>query len=421
MSPSMIERARQTGRLMRSEGGKAIAARTFRRAADALAPAGYGTLPVARSDLLRAAEIAAAGWKLPEPAPLAEGEPMTVAWVFVPPAAGSGGHTTMFRMLSALEAAGHTCVIYLHDQHGWALEQHERTIRRWWPQVKAQVRDLASGIEDCHAIFATAWLTAYPVLASPAKGSRFYLVQDFEPLFYAAGSETLMAEATYRFGFHGVTAGRWLAERLRSEYGMPADHFDFGSDSDRYALDRGPGAEHARTGVCYYCRPETPRRAYELAMVALDLFATRHPDVDIHLFGQPAGRLPFRAIDHGLLTPDELNALYNRCIAGLTLSATNVSLVPHEMLAAGCIPVVNDAEQNRIVLDNPHVAYAPATPFELANALSALVERPAADRAATAVQAAASVQGASWEAAGRQVESIVRRVVTAAQAKTLTV
>ena len=48
------------------------------------------------------------------------------------------------------------------------------------------------------------------------------------------------------------------------------------------------------------------------------------------------------------------------------LSATNVSLVPHEMLAAGCIPVVNDAEHNRMVLDNAHVAYAPATPFELA-------------------------------------------------------
>ena len=45
------------------------------------------------------------------------------------------------------------------------------------------------------------------MLASPARGARFYLVQDFEPSFYAAGSEALMAEATYRFGFHGVTAG----------------------------------------------------------------------------------------------------------------------------------------------------------------------------------------------------------------------
>ena len=72
----------------------------------------------------------------------------------------------------------------------------------------------------------------------------------------------------------------------------------------------------------------------------------------IHLYGEPAGRLPFAATEHGLLPPEQLNTLYNRCIAGLVLSATNVSLVPHEMLAAGCIPVVNDAEHNRIVLDN---------------------------------------------------------------------
>ena len=54
--------------------------------------------------------------------------------------------------------------------------------------------------------------------------------------FYPAGSEALLAEATYRFGFHGITAGRWLADRLRRDYGMQADHFDFGRDLS-YELD----------------------------------------------------------------------------------------------------------------------------------------------------------------------------------------
>jgi len=238
-----------------------------------------------------------------------------------------------------------------------------------------------------------------------------YFVQDFEPAFYAAGSEALLAEATFRFGFHGVTAGRWLAGRLREEYGMPADHFDFGCDLEHYALDDSPGAQERRTGVSYYCRPSTPRRAHELALMALDLFAERHPEVDLHLYGEPAGRLPFRATEHGLLTPAQLGELYNRCVAGLALSATNVSLVPHEMLAAGCIPVVNDAPQNRIVLDNDEVAYAPATPFDLAARLARLVERPAAERAAAAQRAAQSVAGASWEAAGATVERAVRHAV----------
>jgi hypothetical protein len=86
------------------------------------------------------------------------------------------------------------------------------------------------------------------------------------------------------------------------------------------------------------------------------------------------------------------------------------------MLAAGCIPVVNDAEHNRIVLDNDHVAYAAATPFEIAAALGAIVERPFAERAAAAEAAAASVQGASWDDAGAVIVRIVEDVLAGAVA-----
>ena len=78
------------------------------------------------------------------------------------------------------------------------------------------------------------------------------------------------------------------------------------------------------------------------------------------------------------------------------------------MLASGCIPLVNDAEHNRIVLDNPAVAYAPGTPFELAEALAGLVSRGPAERRTAAESAAASVAGDSWDDAGATVERIVR-------------
>jgi glycosyltransferase involved in cell wall biosynthesis len=411
--PGITGRIGQTRRLLHGEGAAGVTDRLRARAARILVPPGRTRLPVDRDGLMRAAEIAAAGWVLPAAPPARPGEPLTVGLVCVPPSAGSGGHTTMFRILAALEGAGHTCVVYLHDRHGWSIEQHRRTIRSWWPWLRADIRD-AGEIEDCDALLATAWQTAYPVLASPARAKRFYFVQDFEPAFYPAGSEALLAEATYRFGFHGITAGRWLAERLGRDYGMAADHFDFGCDLDRYGIDPALDPARHRTAICCYCRPTTPRRAFELATVALDLFAARHPEVDIHLFGEPAGRLPFRATDHGLLTPEQLNALYNRCAGGLVLSATNVSLVPHEMLAAGCVPVVNDAAHNRVVLDNPQVVYVAPTPFELSNALGALVHRPPAERAAAAEAAAASVRGASWEQAGAKVERIIRDAVAAA-------
>lgn len=409
MSPSPLDRARQTRRLLRSEGLPGVTARLGGRVADRLSPPGRVHLPVSKEDLRRAGEIAASGWHLPPAIPAGAGEPLTVAWVCEPTSGReSGGHTTMFRQVEALERAGHTCIVYFTNRHGWSIEQHRDTVRGWWPSLKAEIRDAAE-IEDAHAIFATSWPTAYTVLASPARGARFYLVQDFEPSFYPDGSEALLAEATYRFGFHGVTAGRWLAERLTREYDMPADYFEFGCDLDRYSLD--PSVE--RNGICYYARFSKPRRAYALGVVALELFAERHPEVDIHFFGDVAPSLPFRAINHGSLVPDALNMLYNRCIAGLVLSATNVSLVPHEMLASGCLPLVNDAEHNRIVLDNDKVVYAPATPFELADKLCALVERPPAERRAAAETASRSVESRSWHDAGLQVERAVRGVVGA--------
>ncbi|HWC25817.1 MAG TPA: hypothetical protein VG474_04465 [Solirubrobacteraceae bacterium] len=408
MSPSLLERYRQTRRLLASEGRSGVAHRLRARAADVLAPT--PRLPVAREDLVRAAEVAASGWLLPGPAPYANGGPMTIAWISVPPSPASGGHTTMFRMIGELERAGHTCVVYLHDRHGWELAQHVRAIRAWLPHIRAEIRDVAAGVDDSHVVMATSWGTAYPALASTALGVRCYFVADFEPSFYPAGSEALLAEATYRFGFYGVTFGRWLAELLPREYGMAAEHFDFACDLETYALDTRPGRPK-RTGVCYYCRPSTPRRAHELAVATLDLFAAAHPEVDIHLYGEPAERLPFAATHHGFLDPPQLAELYNRCIAGLALSATNVSLVPHEMLGCGCIPVINDAEHNRVVLDNAHVAFAPATPFELANALGALVERSAVERDEAAHAAALSVKGRTWVQAGAEVERILLGVV----------
>ena len=337
---------------------------------------------------MRAAEIAAGGWVLPEPAPHTPGEPLTVAWVTVPPSATSGGHTTMFRLIGALEDAGHTCVVYLDDRHGWDIEQHRRNVRAWLPNIRAEVRDVRAGIEDAHVIFATSWQTAYPVLASPALGRALLLRRGLRAVVLPGrqrgppgrGHLSLRLPRGHR------RRGGWpdAAPRLRHA-DRPLRLRLRPRDLRARPLARG---RERRTGICYYCRPSTPRRAHELAIATLDLFAARHPEVDIHFYGEPPGKLPFRAIDHGFLNPKQLNELYNRCVAGLVLSATNVSLVPHEMLASGCIPVVNDAEHARIVLDNDHVAYAPPTPFELANALNALVEDRSPERVEAAARAA---------------------------------
>jgi hypothetical protein len=208
-------------------------------------------------------------------------------------------------------------------------------------------------------------------------------------------------------GFHAITAGKFLAGKLKSEYGMNADAFEFGCDTEKYhLLNRG-----ARDGIVFYAKPESPRRAFEIGIMALQLFAKRHPGLTIHLYGGGIGNLPFRFVDHGVLRPDQLNQVYNRCFSGLTLSMTNASLVPHEMLSAGCIPVVNEAKHNHIVLDNPFVHYAAPTPHALADALHAVVSTE--DFGALAASASASVSSMSWDAAGTMVEQCLRRHLAA--------
>jgi glycosyltransferase involved in cell wall biosynthesis len=393
-----MRRLRQVTKIVREQGAKQLGVRLLTAATRRLGAEGE-ELPVRLEDVRRADVEERKPVVIP---PIPQDGKLTINWVTTPPSKGSGGHTTMFRLIRHLESLGHECRLYLYETFGNAVADLEPGIREAFPFFKGSIHDVTHGMADAHAVFATAWITAYPAFNDPCAGKRFYLVQDYEPWFYPAGGLYALAENTYRMGMHGFTAGRFLADKVRDEHGMPADHFDFGCDADRYKL----GTEK-RDGIVFYARRKAPRRAFELGVLALEVFAEKHPDIKIHIYGEKIGQLGPQFHDHGLVTPDDLNAIYNRCFAGLSLSMTNVSLVPHEMLAAGCIPVVNDAHFNRVVLDNDHVRYAAPTPHSLARALSEVVTTPDFD--ATARAAASSVEGRSWDAAGHELEKVLRR------------
>jgi glycosyltransferase involved in cell wall biosynthesis len=332
-------------------------------------------------------------------------DPLLVDFVITPPSHGSGGHTTIFRVVEELERRGHECRLSVYDRWSGDINRHAAVIRRYWPTVRASIHDANTGLLPADAVFATPWETAHVVARRATVGKRMYLVQDYEPDFYPAGTERVLAEATYRFGFTGVTAGRWLSDHLADAYGMSCEGFDFGCDTAVYHCDNlGP-----RDGVVFYAKPDVPRRAFWLGALALRDFARRHPETPIHLFGQAVPDLGFARTDHGRLSPDELNALYNQCSAGLSLSLTNVSLVPWELLASGCTPVVNDAPHNRAVLDNNFVAWSELAPAAVAAALSRVVAAPFDPQALQA--RAESVQRSGWGQAGALVEQMLRKEI----------
>lgn len=298
-----------------------------------------------------------------------------IAWIMSPPGETSGGHQNLFRFINFAEKAGYTNTIFIYSNDdfskGVGSIQKMLSSSDSYPPVAAKLQKLERGetlTGDFCAAFATGWETAYPLKLSQIKGEKLYFVQDFEPLFYPSGSESLLAENTYRFGFKCITAGKWLSHKLASEYGLWTRSFDFGVEHDKYFVKN----RTFRNEILFYARPVTPRRGFELGILALTKFAEQNPEITINLAGWDTSDwdIPFSYNNLGGLPVSELNSVYNKCAAALVLSTTNMSLLPLELLASGVSPVVNDAPNNRMVTDNPFIQFVEPTPTAIAEQLS---------------------------------------------------
>jgi O-antigen biosynthesis protein len=280
-------------------------------------------------------------------------EPRSINWFIPQVGRGAGGHLTIFRFVRYLEAAGFKCrIIICNDRHAPPPEVVKTNIDQWFFPLKAEVYNHPQqDIPAATISVATAWQTAYPVRAFRGSQKRCYFVQDYEPFFYSPGTEFALAEETYRFGFFGVTAGDWLAEKLHREFGMTTRPFRFSYDADIYKP--APRRDDTRR-IFFYSRPPTARRAFELGVLAINKFAERHPEVGICLAGWDLSNyvVPFPALKAGLITVHELADLYTQCDASLVISLTNASLIPLEAMASGSLVVSNRGPNVEWLIDD---------------------------------------------------------------------
>ena len=142
---------------------------------------------------------------------------------------------------------------------------------------------------------------------------------------------------------------------------MRCDHFELSVDHKTYfnkELEK-------RRKVFFYARPATPRRGFEIGIKALEIFAKRNPKFEILLAGQKLSglRLNFPFTDVGYVTWSKLNDIYNECAVALIISLTNYSLLPLEIMAAGCPVVTNFGENNEKNLPEESVIYSHLSPF----------------------------------------------------------
>lgn len=342
--------------------------------------------------------------------PEARPKRQTLNW-FVPPfGRGSGGHLNIFRFVHHLEKIGFDCrVIVCEDTLGASSSVLREQIKDWFFPLDAPVvRHPQEPIPPASISIATGWQTAYVVKAFRSTLHRCYFIQDFEPFFHPPGSEYAMAEETYRFGFTGITAGGWLARKLQSEYGMETHAFQFSYDQNLY---RRLPRRDAIQRVFFYARPPTPRRGFDLGILILSELAKRMPEVEMVLAGWDVSgyELPFRNLQCGVLSLEELPDLYSHCDAALVLSFTNASLLPPELMACGCVVVSNTGANNEWLLDGDSAILARPTVSEMASALERVLKDEAL-RARIVRNGLAKANSTSWEREAERVGSILRRL-----------
>jgi O-antigen biosynthesis protein len=336
------------------------------------------------------------------------GGPLTIAWVVPKWSVGSGGHTTIFRLVRQMEERGHRCSIHLFDperREGRSGGQLREEIRNHFIAVDAPVFRGLSGFSGADVAIATEWRTAFPVRDLPGCREKVYLVQDHEPEFYATSSQSIWAEESYRMGYRCIAYTPWMADILRERWGLEASYFECGTDTDVYEFADDDGREPGLVAV--YARRETERRAVELALAGLATAFRRRAGLRVVAFGSDLGvTAPFPLEDRGVQPPSELSRLYRRASVGLVFSLTTHSLVAHEMMASG-LPVVElegDNVASALGGSGELVELAERTPDAIADAVERLLD----DReraAAMARRARSFVEERTWERAGDQVEA----------------
>lgn len=340
-----------------------------------------------------------------------ESGPFTVAWVVPPWKIGSGGHTTIFRLIKQLELRGHRCSIHVFDpfeNDSRAAHKLRQEIRSSFIDIEAPVFRGTDDFTGADIAFATNWWTAYPVRDLPGCKEKVYLVQDDEPQFYATSAQSIWATETYRMGYRCLAYTPWMADILTNDYGLESRYFECGTDLDTYPFEGPDGREPGVVAV--YARRETDRRAVDLALAGLATLVERRPGVRPVLFGSnvtPTSPVP--AENLGVQPPRKLSELYRRASAGVVFSLTTHSLVAQEMMASG-LPVVELNGENvtsELGRSGERAMLVDPRPDAIAAALEHVLDNPA-DAAEMAQRARSFVEERTWERAGDQIEEALR-------------
>ena len=323
----------------------------------------------------------------------------------------SGGMRVIFELIRHLEMKGHKNRLYVFGDGPYKTgEDARRAILENYIKIDAEVFLGIDGMPFPDILISAGWQTAWPTHYYLDARKKFFLVQDYEPYLYAMGSEHVLAEQPLRFGFYGLTLGPW-AQKVAVKFGMRATPFDVAVDHGTFYPPEGAG-RNSNT-VVFYGRYVTPRRAFELGVVALYLLLKNRPHTRIifHGWDTPSQSVPFGHTNLGILPDRQRAQLYRESTVGVALSLTNASMVPLEMMACK-LPVVELKGDNTTTFYGDQyeqfISLAEINPQAIADAIIDLLDDEN-KRIAFGERGYEYVSGRTWPKAGEVVEQTLIR------------
>jgi glycosyltransferase involved in cell wall biosynthesis len=195
-------------------------------------------------------------------------------------------------------------------------------------------------IPDADIVVASWWETAeWIATLPPSKGKKCHFVQDHE-IF--PGQPVDRVRAVYRSGLTTFTVSRWLAETLKSEYGIDdIVVIPNGVQTDRFHPHQSPARNPITIGHLW---SYTPRKNSLMAVEAMRIARKEMPDLRGMFFGGDKDPVDIRDIEwieyaHSPLQ-SEIPAHYAQCRCWLFTSITEGFGLPLlEALASGT-PVI---------------------------------------------------------------------------------
>ena len=209
------------------------------------------------------------------------------------------------------------------------------------------VYDQIKNIAPSDAIISTLWATAYFALRINNVKRKFYFIQDYEPLFYPAGTISAQTEATYSFGFYGIANTPPIKDIYESRFGGKAEFFIPCVDTDLFYPRESLNLPEQPYKVFFYGRPQHPRNGFELGANSLRILKKRMGDsIRIISAGDtwhPRDHDLLGVVENlGRLAYQDTCELYRQCRAGVTMMFTNhPSYLPLELMASGCLVITN--------------------------------------------------------------------------------